>query len=383
MNRRLLAAVLLLIAAIGGTPAHAVNKSVQFTADVWADNWFELYVNGKRVGQDSVPYKTERSFNMEQIRFSATYPLTIGLVAKDYVENASGLEYVGEPNQQIGDGGIIMQIRELASKRLVTATNSGWMTFVVNRAPTNPDCVRSSSPLADCKSLNLVTPKAWLAATFNASKWAPATEYTEQAVGVKEGYLQITWDPSASLVWSEDLKLDNVLLLRKRVAAPKATASSAQASFAIDRTSFPGDLLPKQHTCDGAGTAPSISWSAPPAGTRSIAVVMDADAGPPRSGEADVPHYYWVVYNLPANQRRIAAGATGAGVLGLNFKDRLPGYTPPCSQGPGAKQYRIRVFALSAALDLVPSAATGDALLAAIDGRTVATATAQFTYTRM
>ena len=55
--------------------------SASFRADVWADNWFALYVNGELVGEDSVPITTERSFNAETITFDATYPLTIAIEA--------------------------------------------------------------------------------------------------------------------------------------------------------------------------------------------------------------------------------------------------------------------------------------------------------------
>ena len=42
-------------------PAHAVvAKKVSFQAEVWADNWFALYVNGKKVGEDSTPITTEK-----------------------------------------------------------------------------------------------------------------------------------------------------------------------------------------------------------------------------------------------------------------------------------------------------------------------------------
>ena len=377
--RTFLAALLLLVASVG-QPTFAVTKTIRFTAEVWADNWFELYVNGKRVGQDSIAFKTERSFNMERITFSASYPLTIGLVAKDYVENASGLEYIGKSNQQIGDGGIIMQIRETDSRRLVAVTDKSWKVLVVNSAPTNPECVKSTTPIADCKSLTRATPKTWLTSLFNATSWNSAIEYSEQAVGVKDGYLQVAWDPSARLVWSSDLKLDNTLLLRKRVTSPSTT--SATAGFMIDAGEFPGGLLPKQYTCDGAGTSPALSWSLPPSGTRSLAVVMDGEAGPPRPGETATTHYYWVLYNLLVSDRHVPASVPGLGTLGMNFKDRTPGYTPPCSQGPGAKQYRIRVFALTQPIDLAPTAATGDALLAAIANTTLATATLQVSYTR-
>ena len=49
-------------------PAQAAqSKPISFLAEVWADNWFALYVNGKKVGEDSVPITTERSFNSEKI----------------------------------------------------------------------------------------------------------------------------------------------------------------------------------------------------------------------------------------------------------------------------------------------------------------------------
>ncbi len=40
-----------------------VSKSITFQAEVWADNWFSLYKNGEKVGEDSVPITTEKSFN--------------------------------------------------------------------------------------------------------------------------------------------------------------------------------------------------------------------------------------------------------------------------------------------------------------------------------
>ena len=82
-------------AASLGTPVQAARTKSTFLAEVWADNWFALYVNGKKVGQDSVPITTERSFNAERITFTATYPLTIAIMGKDFKENDSGLEYIG------------------------------------------------------------------------------------------------------------------------------------------------------------------------------------------------------------------------------------------------------------------------------------------------
>lgn len=42
-----------------------------FSADVWADNWFEVRIDGVQVAEDSVPITTERSFNAESFNFEA------------------------------------------------------------------------------------------------------------------------------------------------------------------------------------------------------------------------------------------------------------------------------------------------------------------------
>ena len=115
-------------AATGGT-------GVEFVADVWADNWFALYINGELAGEDSTPITTERSFNAETIRFVAEYPLTVGIEAKDFKETDSGIEYIGEGNQQMGDGGIIAQITNVATGQVVAVTNRDWQVRVIHRAP--------------------------------------------------------------------------------------------------------------------------------------------------------------------------------------------------------------------------------------------------------
>ena len=63
-----------------------------FDADVWADNWFEMRINGVQVAEGSVPITTERSFNAESFSFDAERPFVIGLIAKDFKENDTGLE---------------------------------------------------------------------------------------------------------------------------------------------------------------------------------------------------------------------------------------------------------------------------------------------------
>ena len=375
--RRIFGAVLAGVFALGvipATSAPAATKVYNFTAEIWADNWFALYVNGKKVGEDSTPFATERSFNSDAITFKASYPLTIGIMARDYVENASGLEYIGKPNQQIGDGGIIAQIRDTDSKQVITATNKSWKVFVTNKAPLNEDCVKSKDPLLDCKTTVTRAPTSWYSATFKDTSWKSATEFTAAAVGVKDGYSNFTWSPTSSLVWSSDLRIDNTILLRTKVlTAPKVT-SRASTTFTVGSPDFSnGGLLPKANTCDGTGISPALTFSGVPSNAQSLTVIMGTIPGPLRPGEVDIGnHFYLILYDIPANTILIPAGATNIGTLGQNFQGKKLGYTPPCSQGSGLKEYTITAFALSEKLNLNPSQATESAILKAVEGKTIA-----------
>jgi phosphatidylethanolamine-binding protein (PEBP) family uncharacterized protein len=290
------------------------------------------------------------------------------------VENASGLEYIGKPNQQIGDGGIIAQIRDTDSKQVITATNKSWKVFVTNKAPLNEDCVKSKDPLLDCKSTVTRAPTSWYSATFKDTSWKSATEFTAAAVGVKDGYSNFTWWPTSSLVWSSDLRIDNTILLRTKVLAASKVTSQASTTFTVGSPDFSnGGLLPKANTCDGTGISPALTFSGVPINAQSLAVIMDTIPGPLRPGEVDIGnHFYLILYDIPANTISIPAGATNIGTLGQNFQGKKLGYTPPCSQGSGLKEYTITAFALSEKLNLNPSQATESAILKAVEGKTIA-----------
>ncbi len=191
--------------AVGGTGA--------FQAEVWADNWFALYVNGELVGEDSVPITTERSFNAETISFDATYPLTIAIEAKDYIETDSGLEYIGENNQQMGDGGIIAQITDTSTGEIVAVTDADWATYVIHKAPLNTECENAGDPDTDCQFEIVDAPSGWTEVGFDTADWAPASVWSEADVDPKMGYDEISWDGSAQLVWGSDLEVDNTVLM--------------------------------------------------------------------------------------------------------------------------------------------------------------------------
>ncbi|MEM5582640.1 PEBP family protein [Roseibium sp. AS2] len=187
-----------------------------FSADVWVDNWFSMSVDGQQVAEDSVPITTERSFNAESFIFEAERPFVVGLRMKDFKQNDTGLEYIGAPRQQMGDGGAIVQIHD-ADGALVAVSDSGWQCLVVHKAPLDTACADEADPVAGegvCGFEITEEPEGWDTAEFDASDWTTATEHSAREVGPKDGYDEVDWDPSAKLIWGDDLKTDNTVLCR-------------------------------------------------------------------------------------------------------------------------------------------------------------------------
>ncbi|AKO98113.1 hypothetical protein MALG_02963 [Marinovum algicola DG 898] len=190
-----------------------------FQADVWADNWFEMRINGETVAEDSVQASTERSFNAESFSFDADRPFVIGVVAMDYRQDDTGLEYIGTDRQQMGDGGLILQIRDAAGE-LVAVSDADWQCRVIHTAPLDKSCAAEEAPVAGSAPCGFEAedePVGWDHAGFDASGWTAASVYSEEEVGPKEGYDEIDWAEEAALIWGPDLEQSNTLLCRLSV----------------------------------------------------------------------------------------------------------------------------------------------------------------------
>lgn len=199
-----------------GLTLSAAHGAEAVSADVWADNWFALYVNGEKVAEDSVSINTERSFNAESFSFTAERPFVLAMIAKDFKENDTGLEYIGSNRQQMGDGGVIAQFLDGAGSA-VAVTNSDWRCMVTHSAPTQNSCANESNPVAGsgaCGFTEVAEPAGWTSLGFDDSGWASASEYDESTVRPKDGYDRINWDRSAKLIWGSDLETDNTVLCR-------------------------------------------------------------------------------------------------------------------------------------------------------------------------
>jgi hypothetical protein len=123
--------------------------------------------------------------------------------------------------------------------------------------------------------------------------------------------------------------------------------------FSLRSSSFESQgAIPVPHTCQGDDAAPPLAWSDPPAGTRSLALIVDdPDAPDPRAPKTTWVH--WVLYNLPAAARALPEGATAAELPpgtreGLNDW-QSPGYRGPCPP-IGRHRYFFKLYALDAEL---------------------------------
>jgi hypothetical protein len=196
------------------TGKHTIN------ADVWADNWFALYVADELIKEDSVAYKTERSFNAESFSFDVELPAQLNVVIQDYIEDDTGLEYIGSSRQQIGDGGFMAQFFDSATGDLLAVSNDEWRCKAIHQAPLNKSCVRSSNPQSDCESIVDRQPDNWMTTDYDDSEWPHAIVHSAQAVRPHGGFSQVSWQPTAELIWTEDLETDNWLLCRFTITAP-------------------------------------------------------------------------------------------------------------------------------------------------------------------
>ncbi len=131
-------------------------------------------------------------------------------------------------------------------------------------------------------------------------------------------------------------------------------------------------LIPPQYTCEGRGISPPLTIDGIPAGTKTLALIVD-DPDVPKVLLPSGVYDHWVLFNLPAGGQTslaIAEGETPAGATeGANSSGQT-GYTPPCPPAqyePAEHRYIFVLYALDGELGLPPGAAK-DEVLAAMQG---------------
>lgn len=141
-----------------------------------------------------------------------------------------------------------------------------------------------------------------------------------------------------------------------------------------------GDTIPTAHTCDGAGTAPELSWGMGPAAAQSFVLVL-------RDETAQLDHY--AVYDIPASVDTLPAALETTyqpnSVPGVQ-QTSSPfgfGYFGPCPIGGGSHTYAFELHALDLErLDGLDETSTTAAVRTAIEGHGLETAVLRGTYAR-
>ncbi|TWU20768.1 hypothetical protein [Bythopirellula polymerisocia] len=183
-------------------PGRGAKPEIEDTKrlNVYADNWFLLYINSELVAVDSIRFMPH---NVISVDVFPEYPMTIAVMAKDNADTKTGMEY---NNTQIGDGGFILKLAD------GTVTGKHWKAKSVSHGPINGD---TDNPHAVHEEI----PDHWFAVDFDDRSWKAAKEYAEQTVRPKRPFYQHDFE-GAKFIWADDLELDNTVLFRLRVDSP-------------------------------------------------------------------------------------------------------------------------------------------------------------------
>jgi Raf kinase inhibitor-like YbhB/YbcL family protein len=130
-----------------------------------------------------------------------------------------------------------------------------------------------------------------------------------------------------------------------RSARQEEPSMTATTSISVQSPAFgEGQPIPRRYTCDGENVSPPLRWTGIPAGTGSVAVVVDDPDAPAGT------YTHWVVVNIaptitsfdqahaPPNAQQVVNSAGKAA------------YTGPCPPA-GTHHYRFTVYALPAAIE--------------------------------
>jgi Raf kinase inhibitor-like YbhB/YbcL family protein len=144
------------------------------------------------------------------------------------------------------------------------------------------------------------------------------------------------------------------------LAADRAEMARAQMMLVTSPAFSPGGPIALGYSAYGRNQPPPLSWSALPAGTQSLALIVeDPDASTPQ------PFVHWTAWNIPAASHGIEEGLARA-VQGKNGKGSAGWWGPHPSDGK-LHHYHFQLFALDTNLTL-PAGAGRDELVEAMKG---------------
>lgn len=150
-----------------------------------------------------------------------------------------------------------------------------------------------------------------------------------------------------------------VLVALPAIAGVASTRSDTGISFSngaramsISSPSFlGGGEIPKKFTCDGIDVSPQLTWTEPPSGTKSFALLVDDPDAPVGNWN------HWALWNLPASARGLPENVRKEASLPDGMQQgrndfRKTGYNGPCPPPGKPHRYYFKLFALDTTLEL-------------------------------
>lgn len=116
-----------------------------------------------------------------------------------------------------------------------------------------------------------------------------------------------------------------------------------------------GKPVPKDYTGDGKDISPDLTWTKPPATSKTIAVTCEDPDAPGGTW------FHWILFNLPTTTSGLKENLAkkdvlpGGGVQGKNDFGKI-GYNGPFPPKGEEHHYHYKVFALDTTLGLKPGA---------------------------
>ncbi|WP_133010293.1 hypothetical protein [Marinomonas flavescens] len=201
----------------------------EITGYIFADNYFELYINGNLIAVDAVPFTP---FNSNIVKFKVKKPYTIAVKVIDWEENLGlGTEDNRGKVYHPGDGGFIASFSD------GTVTSSEWQAQTFYTAPIydltclneiegnrlSEACTTEGTDHGqNAYAAHWEVPNNWMEQGFDSTHWPQATLYSEDDIGVnnKKAYMNFIEKFSgagAKFIWSTNVVLDNEVLLKYEV----------------------------------------------------------------------------------------------------------------------------------------------------------------------
>jgi hypothetical protein len=149
-----------------------------------------------------------------------------------------------------------------------------------------------------------------------------------------------------------------------------ASSTAPPAAFSVRAASLvPGSVLPDVYTCKGASESPEVTWDGVPAGTKSLALILD---------DPDAPggrFTHWLVFNIPPDSHGLSRAQPNAKVLANGAQQGETsggsrGYYPPCPPIGTSHRYVFRLYAVD--MDITQPTADRESIDWALTGHTLA-----------